>query len=255
MIWVYLGGSDLADARFLCNGSDLVDKSQRIREILPTRLKNRAFRRWDELSKCRHVRSGFSETVFKNIMCDSFFKKYNAPSWVQESMIISSGFLLGELPPCPSWSFRFPEEAKSVQWQGRPVAMANHNLVSKWMHEHNNREATGQCFPIIREQRARPGQARPGSLHHHSPTWDGGQGQSETPSFRVASQKSTQTKKNHRICPQVCKHTPNNNTPGSQGWLRDHVTQANIAIATSMYLGSVWFLRDDASPTNLSTVS
>lgn len=63
MLGVYLGGSDLADARFLCNGSDLVDESQRIREILPTRLKNRAFRRGHELSKCRHVGVGAGETV------------------------------------------------------------------------------------------------------------------------------------------------------------------------------------------------
>lgn len=51
----YLGGSDLADARFLCNRPDLVDKSQRIREILPTGLKNRALGRGHELSKSRHV--------------------------------------------------------------------------------------------------------------------------------------------------------------------------------------------------------
>lgn len=51
----YLGWSDFADASFFGDGSDLVDKSQRVRKILPTRLKHRAFRRRDELRIYRHI--------------------------------------------------------------------------------------------------------------------------------------------------------------------------------------------------------
>lgn len=83
------------------------------------------------------------------------------------------------------------------------------------MHKYNNR--ADQCFPIIRKQRARPGRARPGSLHHHhhSPTWEGGQGQSETPSFLLTVDNftiikhavKTWARSDHRIRKEVCKHT------------------------------------------------
>lgn len=46
--------SDLADAAFLCDRSDLVDEAEWIREILPAGLKHRALRRRQELRVHSH---------------------------------------------------------------------------------------------------------------------------------------------------------------------------------------------------------
>lgn len=51
---MYLRWSDLADAAFLCDRSDLADEAERIGEILPARLKHRAFGRRQELRVHRH---------------------------------------------------------------------------------------------------------------------------------------------------------------------------------------------------------
>lgn len=98
----YLWRSDFADTRFLRDGSDLVDKSQRVREFLPARLKNRAFRRWDKLSKSGHVELVQWKCILQNN------NRLNAQSWVQQYMVVFvfNYFLLGELPLCPPWSFK-----------------------------------------------------------------------------------------------------------------------------------------------------
>jgi len=52
--YVYRRGSDLADARVFCDVSDLVDKTERVAEVLPAGLEHRTLRRSHELTELRH---------------------------------------------------------------------------------------------------------------------------------------------------------------------------------------------------------
>jgi len=52
--YVYRRGSDLADARVFCDVSDLVDKPERVAEVLPAGLEHRTLRRSHELTELRH---------------------------------------------------------------------------------------------------------------------------------------------------------------------------------------------------------
>ncbi len=80
----------------------------------------------------------------------------NAPSWAQQSMIISNNFRLDK-PLCvhhDRWNLL---NNKSHQWQAIAVAMANHDQDWKWMHNHKSNNRADHCFLIIHEQRARSG--------------------------------------------------------------------------------------------------
>lgn len=57
----YLGRSDFADAGFLCQRPDAADKAERVCELLPAGLKDRALRGWHELRRVAprpHARHG-----------------------------------------------------------------------------------------------------------------------------------------------------------------------------------------------------
>lgn len=116
----------------------------------------------------------------------------------------------------------------SLQQQGIPIAMEDINLVWKRMH--------GHIIIIIREQRAKPSQTKPGRavpgqswgclLHLQPTTWDAGQGQSEAPPssllslflFLKTSQQSTLLQRGyHTRREEVCNQTnkkPHTHTDG-----------------------------------------